>query len=505
MKKIKILIIIVSVMIVSSCGDKLAELNIDPDTSPTGSAPEVFTAAQAYYGIAHDAYFNETDAVLGQYWAGGPGVALLDIERYFFEPLDFNIAWSYSFLQALSDLSFVIDDAENNEALAAAADILSVFIYQSLVDHYGDIPYSTSLNGDPSKGGVISPEYDGGKAVYDLLVSRVAAAVAILADPALADDMGTEDMIFGEFVDPTDPTDVELATQLTNWIRLGNSIHLKLLMRQSISDASVGSAVTALVNSQNALFIQDESQLARIKFQGETGQNWNPMYARREQGVGQFYIASNSAVNRMTSLADPRLSVIYDVAVNTGTIVGIDQGDIVNRQELGADDVSFPSSVAIASANDVILMSHWEVMFLRAEADMRFGTIDDETAMFNGAVTAHFNYVGATIGNYLTTEAVYDPAASNEAKSNMIGLQKWISFNGLQESEGWIEARRFDTPSSPIFTGGTNPIFMTPARSQFPDGVFPVRYLYPQTELDFNARNVPGLSGVTDKPVFWDN
>lgn len=492
-------------MIVSSCGDKLADLNIDPDTSPTGSGPEVFTAAQAFYGIAHDAYFNETDAVLAQYWAGGPGVALLDIERYFFEPIDFNTAWSWSFLQALSDLSFVIDDAENNQALAAAADILSVFIYQNLVDHYGDIPYGTALSGDPSKGGVISPEYDGGKVVYDQLVSRVAAAVAILADPAMSDEMGPEDMIYGNFADPTDPTDVELQTQKTNWIRFGNSIQLKLLMRQSVADPSVGSAVTALVSSQQALFIEDASQLARIKFQGETGQNWNPMYARREQGVGQFYIASNSAVTRMTTLNDPRLDVIYDEAENTGTIVGIDQGDIVNRQELAAGDVSFPSSVAYGAANDVILTSHWEVMFLRAEADMRFGTVDDETAMFNAAVAANFDYVGATLGNYLTAEVIYDASASTDAKSNMIGIQKWISFNGLQESEGWIEARKFDTPSSPIFTGGSSPIFNTPSRSQLPDGVFPVRYLYPQTELDFNARNVPALSGVTDKPVFWDN
>jgi hypothetical protein len=505
MKKIKIILFIVGVMVASSCGDNLADLNIDPDTSPEGSASEVFTAAQALYGIAHEAYFNETDAVLAQYWAGGPGVALLDIERYFFEPVDFNTAWSYSYLQALSDLSFVIDDAENNQALAAAADILSVFIYQNLVDHYGNIPYATSLSGDPSKGGIVAPEYDEGKTVYDELVSRVAAAVATLADPTIPDVIGVADMIYGDFADTSAPTDVELAVQKTNWIRFGNSIHLKLLMRQSVADASVSGAVTSLVNGQNGLFIEDESQMARIRFQGETGQNWNPMYARREQGVGQFYIASNSFLAKATELSDPRSALIYDAAENTGTIVGIDQGDIVERQELGAGDVSFPSAVAYGPSNDVILTSHWEVMFLRAEADMRFGTNDDETAMFNAAVTAHFEYIGATIGNYLTSEVVYDASASVDFRSNMIGIQKWLSFNGLQESEGWIEARRFDTPSSPIFTGGTSPIFQTPTRSQLPEGVFPVRYLYPQTELDYNAANVPALSGVTDKPVFWDN
>jgi hypothetical protein len=493
-------------MIVSSCGDQLAELNVDPDVSPTGSAPQVFTAAQAFYGIALDGYFNENDAVLAQYWAGGPGVALLDIERYFFEPVDFNTEWSYSYLQALSDLSFVIDDAENNQALAAASEILSVLIYQNLVDHYGDIPYFNSLSGDPSKGGIISPEYDNGKAIYNDLVIRVAAAVETLSDPNMTDVIGVADQIYGIFAVPSAPTAAELNAQKTDWIRFGNSIHLKLLMRQSIADPSVGSAVTALVNGQNGLFIEDASQLAAVKFQGQTGNNWNPSYARRQQGVGQFYIASNSIVNQMTALQDPRLSVIFNVAVNTGTVVGIDQGDIVNRQELAAQVVSFPSMVAYGPANDVILMSHWEVMFLRAEADMRFGTSDDETAMFNAAVAAHFAYIGATLGDYLTTEIIYDAGASTDAKSNMIGIQKWISFNGLQESEGWIEARRFDTASSPIFTGGSNPIFMTPSRSQFPDGVFPVRYLYPQTELDFNANNVPKLTnGVLDKPIFWDN
>ncbi|NJN25036.1 MAG: SusD/RagB family nutrient-binding outer membrane lipoprotein [Cyclobacteriaceae bacterium] len=267
-------------------------------------------------------------------------------------------------------------------------------------------------------------------------------------------------MIYGNYADPSAPEADELATQKTNWIRFGNSIHLKLLMRQSIADPSVSSAVIDLVNSQNGLFIEDESQLARIRFQGETGQNWNPMYARREQGVGQFYIASNSAITKMTELSDPRLSVIYNVADKTGTIVGIDQGDIVNRQELAAGDVSFPSSVAYGPANDVILTSHWEVMFLRAEADMRFGTNDDETEMFNAAVTAHFDYIGATLGNYLSTEVVYNAGESTEAKSNLIGIQKWISFNGLQESEGWIEARRFNTSSSPIFTGGATPILI---------------------------------------------
>ena len=151
-------------------------------------------------------------------------------------------------------------------------------------------------------------------------------------------------------------------------------------------------------------------------------------------------------------------------------------------------------------------MSHWEVLFLRAEAAMRFGTSDNEKAMYDAAVTAHFLYVGLTAGDasaYLQGNAAYDEGATTLQKSDLIGVQKWISMNGLQESEGWIESRRFDQPGSNVFTNVTTGIFETPSRSVFPTGVFPSIRLYPQSEISLNAQNVPARV-VTDK-VFWDN
>ncbi|MBK7700732.1 MAG: SusD/RagB family nutrient-binding outer membrane lipoprotein [Saprospiraceae bacterium] len=50
-----------------------------------------------------------------------------------------------------------------------------------------------------------------------------------------------------------------------------------------------------------------------------------------------------------------------------------------------------PSAVAYDPTNDVILMSHWEVMFLRAEAALRYGTADNDKTMYDNAVTAHFH------------------------------------------------------------------------------------------------------------------
>ena len=81
-----------------------------------------------------------------------------------------------------------------------------------------------------------------------------------------------------------------------------------------------------------------------------------------------------------------------------------------------------------------------------------------------------------------------------------IGIQKWISMNGLQEDEGWIETRRFSTDANPIFH---RDIFVKPAESTLGDNEHPTIWLYPANELSLNP-NAPAQRSNTDR-VFWDN
>jgi hypothetical protein len=505
MKIFKSLLIVAASTIAFSCGEDLAELNLDPNNSTTGgTGGEVFVAALAEYAVGLEAYFNEEDALLAQYWAGGPGVALIDHERYFYTPADFNTEWSFANLQALSDLKYVKDNG--NAGLGAVSEMISAHIYQNLVDHYGDIPYSEALKGAPEDGGILTPKYDDAKTIYADLITRLDAAIATLKNEdglftAEELEIGAFDLIYFDEDLFDDDEELQAEQQKDRWIRFANSLKLRLLMRQSITDPSVSAAVVDLV--ANGTFIEDESELARIPFQGAEGLNQNPMYIRRESGVGQFYVASKTSTDYLNFANDPRGLAIYDPAAATGTLVGLVQGGINEVQDAKAADFSFPSDLSYGESNDVILISHWEVMFLRAEAAMRFGTMDDEKAMYDAAVTAHFAYLGvAGAGDYLDEAGFYDVGASEQVRSNTIGIQKWISFNGLQESEGWIESRRFDVAGDNVFTKD-NGIFSTPFRSVFADGQFPSIRLYPQTELSFNP-NAPSGRTVFNK-VFWDN
>ncbi len=476
MKLIKLYIVIFSLVFASSCGEDLAKFNIDPNTSPTARPAEVLTAGMVFYSIALDGYFNEENAVLSQYWAGGPGVALLDIERYFIVPGDYNTEWSFSYLQALSDLDFVIKNG--NGTRSAVADIYSVLIYQNLVDHYGDIPYSQAIGG--ADGATIVPAYDNAETIYTDLLTRIDASRAKLSS---IDDFGAEDVMY--------------AGDIESWIKFANSLELRLLVRQGTDSDRIRSVV------DRGNFIETAEDMAAISFSGGATNNWNPQYARREQGIGMFYTASNTFVSVLEELNDPRLQLLYDVPVNGGDITGLDQGNVQDLIAPSKDDFSFPAAAAYGEANDVILMSNWEVMFLRSEAAMKYGTSDDEKLMFDNAVTAHFDHIGAAgSAEYLANNAVYDAASAEETKLGILAVQKWISMNGLQESEGWIEMRRLDNEGNGVFTNPTSGILNTPTRTELGQNVFPSIRLYPQSELDFNS-NTPLGRSLTDK-VFWD-
>src|SRR5688572_16148753 len=227
MKITKIILVTIALSVMVSCGDQLAELNVDPNESSTGGdGPEVFTSATGYYGLALDAFFNEDNGLFAQYVAGGPGVALLDLERYFIEPTQHNNEWLYSYSDCLSDLKYVKDNG--NEALANVSEIMSVLIYQNLVDHFGDIPYTDALKGADAEAN-LAPSYDDAQTIYNDLIARLDAAIGVLSDTD--EEVGPEDLIYNGDLD--------------QWIALANSLKLRLLMRQSITGdaASIGQQV----------------------------------------------------------------------------------------------------------------------------------------------------------------------------------------------------------------------------------------------------------------------
>jgi len=465
-----------------SC-ENLSDLNIDPNNSSSARPQEVLTSTLGYIAFIMDSQYNDAAFLWGQYWTWGAGVSLGDEARYIQIPSNTNQAWARSYSDALADIKFL--KGVENTAFNGIGKVLEVFVYQYLVDHFGDVPYTDAIKGAIADGSVLAPTYDDDAAIYPQLLTSIDDALVDLraaeADPVIV--VGTEDLVY--------------SGDLASWIKFANSLKLRVLMRMSdVSD--VAAQVRAVVAEGN--FIETADEIAEVPFSGATGSE-NPMFAWEESGIGLFYKAATTVTDVQDALNDPRKFFTYIPAVaHPGEIRAADQNEIALIFTAEDKDWSDPSPVTYGAGVPTIFMSNWETWFLRAEAAVRFGTADDAATAFTNAIDANFTYLGAPDAASYTANLGFG-AASDAEKINMIGVQKWLSMNGLQEAEGWIEARRFDTPENPIFYG-PNGIFQTPIQSALGDRVFPVRWLYPESEQTLNS-NAPPQSSITTK-VFWD-
>src|SRR5690606_9115340 len=482
---IKIILICFLTSLYFSCEDSLEEVNIDPNNFPTAGDAQVLSSSLGFLGYIVETDLNFSDSFLwSQYYTWGIGVAIGNPERYVQAATDHNGYWQRAYANSLADLDF-IDKNSNSAAYRGISKVLKAYIFQGLVDHFGDIPFTEALSGAINDGSILSPNYDSAETtVYPALITMLDEALNEL-DLAVQGDVGDDDFIY--------------QGNISNWIKFANSLKLRVLMRTSeVSPQS--SAVQNLINTGS--FIETIADMPFIPFSGASG-NQNPMFARAEFGVGMFYFASNATLNVLQDLNDPRDEVFYTLATTgtfSGNLHGIDQGTVDNEPFTAPDtDYSLASPYAYGATNSVILMSPWEVWFLRAEAAARYGTSDNETNAFETAVGLNFTYMGLDGTSYINSLG-YSSADPLDDRLDTIGIQKWISLNGTQEDEGWIETRRFDRPASRLFTNG---IWQTPPLSVLPSGEFPSAWLYPETEMSLNS-NAPAQRTITDN-IFWDN
>lgn len=462
----------------ASCSN-ISEFNIDPNNSATARPQEVLTSALGYIAFIMDAQYNDNAFLWGQYWTWGTGVSLGDDARYIQLANAGNQAWARSYSDALADIKFLKE--VDHRGYNGIAKTLEVFVYQYLVDHFGDVPYSEAVKGAIKDGSILAPAYDDDAAIYPQLVTSLDAAIADLQAASTA--IGTEDLIF--------------SGDITSWIKFANSLKLRVLLRMSdVNDVAAQARATV----EFGQFLETADEIAEVPFTGASGSE-NPMYAWEESGIGLFYKAATTVTNVMDELEDPRKFYFYDEAVNfPGEIRAGDQNQIALDFGAVSNDWSDPSAVTYGAGVPTIFMSNWETWFLRAEAAVKFGTSDDATTAFANAIAANFAYISSPGADDFIAGLNFG-AVSNQDKINILAVQKWISMTGLQEAEGWIEARRFDTPTNPVFSGPTG-VFQTPIQSSLPDKVFPNRWLYPESEQTLNPK-APNQEAVTGK-VFWD-
>ena len=527
----KIAFAAVGLLALSGC-KKFVDVNQNPNSATETKAAFVLTGALGTtYRNQVGGNLNITPgswvgyyALSNSYTGGG------NVKTYEFTNADFN-AFDGLF-DNIADYSFVIANADRDGVpfWKEPANIMQCMVFQQLVDLYGDVPYADALKGAAN----ITPAYTPQKTIYEDLVVRLDSSMARISRSTWPTDAS----ITGQ--------DVIFQGNRDKWIRFANTLKLRILMRQSFM---VGreSYISTNINNTLARGFLLENVLITPGYQNIAGK-LNPFYANngynelnnvvgghQQNKVGAPMV--NWLKTSVTTNAQPQASGSPAATINADTFrlqsiawpvgtqpnapsntlssyVGIPLGSGSGFATTGSSPIG-PLQVQVGFGTRpgmVMLLS--EGLLLQAEAAQRYGIAfagGTPQALYEAAITAHFRICAApsTIGT--AANALADAAAvryysrplpnvnwvASTDKVKAILIQKWVSLIHISGLEAWSEYRK----SSGSTSVGVPISVRTVASTSNPE---PVRYLYPQTELDVNTNNVPtNISRFTSK-IFWD-
>jgi len=403
---------------------------------------------------------------------------------------------SYVIGQNLTEIEKASTDPKDAYFLASAM-ILKAYLFQNLVDIWGDVPYSEAFK---SNEGILKPKYDKQKDIYEDVILKLDAAIKLIQTAPLTANPVTAS------------SDIMFGGDMAKWAKFANTIKLRMLVHQSGMtgrDSYIKSAIatTASVGYLGA----GESALVNPGYVESTGK-MNPFYNRYYSASGTqnsdgvtYHNAGRDACDFMNSNADPRIARFFNPYSGTsfaGNFLGQAAPPLTaaNTSKLGYSKGSKGHMIGTYDKSAPIL-TDFESLFIQAEATERgYLTGTSGKTLYNAAMTQSFVYMGLTS----TAAAAYTISdrsnvnydlASN--KLNLILNQKWISLNGVAPVEVWTDFRRSGIPSFIHWSEDPAKLNATP----------PVRLLIPQNEILYNNENVVAVGPINafTSKIFWQN
>ena len=466
-----------------------------------------------------------------------------------FSPQSFNDVWFVGYQSVLVQTKTLLAKTEGTKLTAhtGVAKILQAYTYLTLVDLFGDVPFSESLKGSD---GNFNPKTDGGKSIYDASIKLLDDAIALLAQTPSAGI--TRDVYYGG--------------NLTKWTALANTIKLKAYMNLRLTDAATAktkinellkanlidtdaeeftykySAIDVPQRSRHPIYRQyygpaegaaggylnNDFMLKTYKGKGVEDPRWRYYFFRQ---VGSIDQALDDEPESIPCLTSPR-PAHYDRSL---AWCAFEPGFF--GREHGNGDGTPPDSRAITAwgvypaggradlnngsatyqsltkqgqgANGAGIEPIWMASFtdfVKAEAALTLGTDGDAKVLLMSGVKKSIDRVrdfATAKGQTLTAglepsqaaystavEALYTAATTNDAKLNVISREYLIALfgNGI---EAYNMYRRTGKPSDGQPMRGVN------------GGKYPRTLLYPADFVNLNSSTKQKAdNGVK---TFWDN
>ncbi|MBD1386522.1 SusD/RagB family nutrient-binding outer membrane lipoprotein [Mucilaginibacter rigui] len=475
----RLLLAFIAGTLITSCKKITDDINVNPNQPASVSTGYMFSSALQFLGgtgggnattninsaagelysqyLAETFYNNESRFALAQY----------DYQPYYTGPLlDLNTVIETNTNPATKDKVTTTQFGSNASQIAAAR-ILRAFIFLTITDRWGDIPYTEVLKGKVN----FTPKFDAQKDIYTDLFKELTEAQAQFDGP-----LGNDILFKG------DPL---------KWKHWANSLRAVMALRLSKVDATTGSSEFKKALADGVMTSNDDN--ATYLYLSEQN-NENPFYGNYRNRYD--YAVSGIITDNLSATDDPRLP-LYARKTADSVYFGLPYGtagDDLDQYSVGTRDLSSkedpfqPGNISQISArysnqnSPTTWTSYAQILFAQAEA-AHLGWIpggDGAAATFytNGitASLAQNGVTGAAVTTYLAKpNVVFNPAKAVE----QIITQKWIANYLGNGWESWAEYRRTGFPKllDPVPTALNA------------DKHIPRRQQYPQSENDLNKAN----------------
>lgn len=549
--RIKILLIISTVLFATSCTKDWLDINDDPNSPTTPELSRLLSGSESYMssGLGQGNFLGNN---LSSYTHH---LVSREVQNYGMTTTAngaYN-SWNYLYIYSLIDFDAIIKQAEpdGNLIYAGVAKTLKAYTFSMMVDIWGDIPYS-----EYNKVNITSPKADKSALIYNSVIALLEEGKADLENTGAANPLkpGADDFFY--------------AGNVNKWIRLNNTIKLKLLLQSRKAKSDITDWQTKLTT-----LIADNKFIAS----GEDFQFWytaknspderHPAFVTEYANRSTTYYISpyfyetmkgltyNTAHNPFGGIADPRVPYYFYNQLKTGQAAqnnySYREGNFLsmffadNSSNNSGDQSSSMTKIGIypcggkfddgnggavssTTGNGVAplkLITYHSLKFMLAELALTGETTADAKVLLKegmDAAIAHVNSVAAKQSVVAITNANRDAfttavlekydAASSAGRLEIVMTQKWIG-NFFSPEDAYTDYRRTGYPvlfnktntSDPGY--GVNPTVtpLSPARVPIAEILsFPRSLYYPATSETSLNQNLKQKTDLSVKFLFWD-
>ena len=480
-RMIRFVAIVLLITGVASC-EKITDYNVDPNNPSIDRATPQLLFPSAVMSTAGE--INGEYAYLGGLWAqyytqSATASQYRTVDAYNIIPDDFRTAYTELFRSGLSDYKKVqeLALAAGDYKFYLMATVMKGYTYHVLADLYDQVPFSEALQGSTN----LQPKFDAGYDIYKSVLAEI--------DSALSLDWQT-----GELNATDAKADLVFNGDMDNWQRFANTLKLKMYLRMVNAKPEEAEQGVKSLFDGGALFLETGAGITTFE---DLPNYSNPFYEQniRRLNTNDNLRASATFVSWLLANNDPRVESYFGSATPTA----------INQGDYSSTNPAYPgAAIFVQHATDPAwFISKAESYFLQAEARLRYYADAGAAELYDAGVTAAFEQLGLAPGALLTGKYKY-PATGFEQKLEAIIVQKWASFPGTHDLEGFFEINRTGYPkTSPVYS--TDPAYvpgqLVYSANGVTGGLFPKRLLFPDVERARNS-NTPTEVPITTK-VWW--